>query len=154
LLPARQAQKPNSTLPNFLANLRKFSVDVRGFVVLYSVNRDAHHGVYQSFAFGVTPTALGSSADFVRFLGQTSSYKPVRPWLVWSNNFRLGLAKPFSGSAVPLRGLSPSISECHDLSLRVTRVSRLELESRGELHHSRTSAAETRIALRDVRGLS
>jgi len=30
----------------------------------------------------------------------------------------------------------------------------LELKSRGELHHSRASAAETRIALRDIRGLS
>jgi len=63
---------------------------------------DAHHGIFQSFDFGVTPTAFGSSANFVRFLGQTSFYKPVKPWLVWANNFRLGLAKPFSGSDVPL----------------------------------------------------
>jgi outer membrane protein insertion porin family len=63
---------------------------------------DAHHGVYQTFDFGVTPTALGSSANFVRFLGQTAFYKPVKPWLVWANNFRLGLAKPFAGSDVPL----------------------------------------------------
>ena len=52
------------------------------------------------------------------------------------------------------KGLSPYISECDDLALRETRVSRLELESHGELHHPRTSAAETRIALRDVGGLS
>jgi outer membrane protein insertion porin family len=63
---------------------------------------DAHHGIYQSFDFGVTPKAFGSSANFVRFLGQTSLYKPIKPWLVWANNFRLGLAKPFSGSDVPL----------------------------------------------------
>ena len=63
---------------------------------------DAHHGQYQTLSFGVTPTAFGSSADFVRFLGQTSFYKPVRPWLVWANNFRLGLAVPFAGSSVPL----------------------------------------------------
>ena len=63
---------------------------------------DAHHGVYQTFHFGVTPTALGSSANFVRFLGQSAFYIPVRPWLTWANNFRLGLATPFSGSAVPL----------------------------------------------------
>jgi outer membrane protein insertion porin family len=63
---------------------------------------DAHHGVYQTFTFGVTPTALGSSSDFVRFLGQTAFYVPVRPWLTWANNFRLGVAAPFAGSFVPL----------------------------------------------------
>lgn len=63
---------------------------------------DAHHGVYQTFDLGVTAKALGSSADFVRFLGQTAFYLPVKPWLTWANNFRLGLAKPFSGSFVPL----------------------------------------------------
>lgn len=63
---------------------------------------DAHHGIYQTFDFGVTPKVFGSSADFVRFLGQTAFYKPLRPWLVWANNFRLGLAAPFAGSVVPL----------------------------------------------------
>ncbi|HLV94910.1 MAG TPA: POTRA domain-containing protein [Candidatus Acidoferrales bacterium] len=63
---------------------------------------DAHHGVYQIFNFGVSPTTLGSSADFIRFLGQTAFYIPVRPWLTWANNFRLGFATPFAGSTVPL----------------------------------------------------
>src|ERR1700733_435898 len=63
---------------------------------------DAHHGVYQTLDFGITPKSLGSSASFVRFLGQSAFYVPVKPWLVWANNFRLGLAKPFSGSDVPL----------------------------------------------------
>lgn len=63
---------------------------------------DAHHGIYQTFDFGVTSKALGASADFVRFLGQTAFYVPVKPWLVWATNFRLGLAAPFSGSDVPL----------------------------------------------------
>jgi outer membrane protein assembly factor BamA len=63
---------------------------------------DAQHGIFQTFTFGVTPIALGSSANFVRFLGQTSLYRPIRPWLTWANNFRLGLAPPFAGSFVPL----------------------------------------------------
>jgi outer membrane protein insertion porin family len=63
---------------------------------------DAHRGVYETFDFGVTPTAFGSSANFVRFLGQGAFYIPVRPWLIWANNFRLGLATPFSGTVVPL----------------------------------------------------
>lgn len=63
---------------------------------------DAHHGLYQTFNVGITPTALGSSANFVRFLGQTAFYVPARPWLTWATNVRLGLATPFSGSHVPL----------------------------------------------------
>ncbi len=63
---------------------------------------DAHHGVYQTFDFGVTPTAFGSSSNFVRFLGQSAFYVPVKPWLTWANDIRLGLSKPFAGSFVPL----------------------------------------------------
>ena len=63
---------------------------------------DAHRGIYQTFVASVTPTALGSSADFVRFLGQTAYYRQVKPWLVFANNVRLGFAVPFAGSDVPL----------------------------------------------------
>ena len=63
---------------------------------------DAHRGIYQTVSLEVSPTALGSSANFVRFFGQMSFYKPVTPWLTWANNFRLGLAKPFAGADVPL----------------------------------------------------
>src|SRR5215469_9958846 len=63
---------------------------------------DAHRGIFQTLTFGVTPIALGSSANFVRFLGQMSLYRPIKPWVTWANNFRLGLAPPFAGSYVPL----------------------------------------------------
>ena len=63
---------------------------------------DAHHGLYQTVDFGITPKALGSSSNFVRMLGQTAFYVPVRPWLTYANNFRLGFAVPFGGSIVPL----------------------------------------------------
>jgi outer membrane protein insertion porin family len=63
---------------------------------------DAHRGLYQTLVVGVTPTALGSSADFVRVLGQTAYYRQVKPWLVFANNVRLGFAVPFAGSDVPL----------------------------------------------------
>jgi outer membrane protein assembly factor BamA len=63
---------------------------------------DAHHGLYQTVSFGITPTAIGSSSNFTRFLGQTAFYLPVRPWLTYANNFRFGLATPFSSSYVPL----------------------------------------------------
>jgi outer membrane protein insertion porin family len=64
---------------------------------------DAHHGIYQIFNFGVTPKSFGSTSSFARFFGQTSFYRPVRPWLTWANNFRLGLAAPIGqGGYVPL----------------------------------------------------
>ena len=64
---------------------------------------DAHRGQYQTFTLGVTPEVLGSSSNFARFFGQTAFYKPIRPWLTWANNFRLGLATPYGEAGyVPL----------------------------------------------------
>ena len=61
---------------------------------------DAHHGQFQTYTLSITPTALGSSANFARFYGQYAFYKPVHG-MVWANSLRLGLAKPFLGSFVP-----------------------------------------------------
>jgi len=63
---------------------------------------DAHKGMYQSFDFAVYPKVIGSSDNFVRFLGQTALYREVRPSLVWANNVRIGFAQAFGGSEVPL----------------------------------------------------
>lgn len=64
---------------------------------------DAHHGIYQTFDFSVNPEAFGSSSSFGRFFGQTAFYRPIRPWLTWANNFRLGLAAPYGTDGyVPL----------------------------------------------------
>ena len=63
---------------------------------------DAHKGVFQTLDFGITPTAIGSSDNLVRFFGQTSFYRQLKPWMVWANNFRLGMVKSFDGSHVPL----------------------------------------------------
>lgn len=63
---------------------------------------DAHRGVFQTFNVGITPTALGSSANFVRLLTQNSIYLPVRPWLTWASRLSMGFAVPFAGSRVPL----------------------------------------------------
>jgi len=59
---------------------------------------DASRGFYQTLDFGITPKALGSSANFVRFLGQSSYYKPFGP-TVWANRITLGLAKSFGSSS-------------------------------------------------------
>jgi outer membrane protein assembly factor BamA len=63
---------------------------------------DAHKGMLQSVDFGITPSGLGSSANFVRFLGQIAYYKEIGKSIVWANSIRLGVAKPFSGSRIPL----------------------------------------------------
>ena len=63
---------------------------------------DAHHGIYQTLDFGVTPTALGASASFVKFLAQSAYYRPVTTHITWANNLRLGFAQPIFSSFVPL----------------------------------------------------
>jgi outer membrane protein assembly factor BamA len=62
---------------------------------------DAHKGLLESIDFGITPSALGSSANFVRFLGQAAYYHGFGS-IVWANSLRIGAAKPFAGSHIPL----------------------------------------------------
>jgi outer membrane protein insertion porin family len=61
---------------------------------------DAHHGQYATLNFGITPSVLGSSADFAKFFGQYAYYKPIRS-TVFANSIRIGLASPFASSFVP-----------------------------------------------------
>jgi outer membrane protein insertion porin family len=61
---------------------------------------DAHRGMFGTLNLGITPTALGSSANFGRLFGQFATYKQVHS-IVFANSIRLGLAKPFAGSFVP-----------------------------------------------------
>ena len=61
---------------------------------------DAHHGTFSTVDFGLTPNALGSSANFAKLLGQFAFYKPVHS-VVFANSIRLGLAKQFANSFVP-----------------------------------------------------
>jgi outer membrane protein insertion porin family len=61
---------------------------------------DAHHGSFSTLTLGITPTGLGSSANFARLLGQCAFYKPLHS-VVFANSIRLGFAKAFAGSFVP-----------------------------------------------------
>jgi outer membrane protein insertion porin family len=61
---------------------------------------DAHRGSFATVNLGITPMALGSSANFAKLFGQYSYFKPVRA-LVFANGIRVGLATPFFGSFVP-----------------------------------------------------
>jgi outer membrane protein assembly factor BamA len=61
---------------------------------------DAHHGFFGTLNLGITPKALGSSANYAKLYGQYAYYRPLGG-MVWANSIRLGLAKPFAGSFVP-----------------------------------------------------
>jgi outer membrane protein insertion porin family len=61
---------------------------------------DAHHGSFATVNVGITPTALGSSANFAKLFGQYAFYKPVHS-VVFADSIRIGLASPFAGSFVP-----------------------------------------------------
>jgi outer membrane protein assembly factor BamA len=63
---------------------------------------DAHRGVYQTLDFGLTSSALGASASFVKFLGQSAYYRPITTRLTWANNLRFGFAQKIQSSRVPL----------------------------------------------------
>jgi outer membrane protein assembly factor BamA len=61
---------------------------------------DAHRGEFATINLGITPTALGSSANFAKLFGQYAYYRPVHS-VVFANSIRVGLAAPFAGSFVP-----------------------------------------------------
>jgi outer membrane protein insertion porin family len=61
---------------------------------------DAHRGSFSTINLGITPVALGSSADFVKLFGQYAFYKQLHS-VVFANSVRLGLVKEFSASFVP-----------------------------------------------------
>jgi len=61
---------------------------------------DAHRGIFGTVNLGITPTALGSSANFARLFGQIAQYQPFHS-VVFANSLRLGFATPFAGSFVP-----------------------------------------------------
>jgi outer membrane protein insertion porin family len=61
---------------------------------------DASRGFYQTLDLGITPEALGSNANFARFLGQSSYYKSFGK-TVWANRITLGLAHSFLSTDVP-----------------------------------------------------
>jgi outer membrane protein insertion porin family len=61
---------------------------------------DAHRGSFTTVNLGITPTALGSSANFAKLFAQHAFYKSVHS-VVLAESVRLGLASPFSGSFVP-----------------------------------------------------
>ena len=61
---------------------------------------DAHRGSFSTANLGITPTVIGSSANFAKLTGQYAYYKELHS-VVFANSLRLGLVKSFDGSFVP-----------------------------------------------------
>lgn len=61
---------------------------------------DAHRGILGTIDLGITPTAIGSSANFAKLFGQLEQYQPFGP-VVFANSVRVGLVTPFANSFVP-----------------------------------------------------
>jgi outer membrane protein insertion porin family len=61
---------------------------------------DAHRGVFGTLNLGITPSALGSSANFGKLFGQFATYKTAHS-IVFANSIRIGMAASFDGSFVP-----------------------------------------------------
>jgi outer membrane protein assembly factor BamA len=61
---------------------------------------DAHKGIFGTIDLGITPTALGSSANFAKLFGQLAQYQPFHA-IVFANSIRIGMVSPFAGSFVP-----------------------------------------------------
>jgi outer membrane protein assembly factor BamA len=61
---------------------------------------DAHHGVFGTLNLALTPTSMGSSANFAKLFCQYAYYKPVHS-VVFANSARVGLVRRFAGSFVP-----------------------------------------------------
>jgi len=61
---------------------------------------DAHRGSFSLLTLSITPTGLGSSANFGRLLSQYAFYRQLHS-VVFANSIRLGLVKSFAGSFVP-----------------------------------------------------
>ena len=63
---------------------------------------DAHKGIYESLQLDFNAGALGSSDSFAKLTAQTAYYKKISEKIIWANSVRVGLAKAFSSSHVPL----------------------------------------------------
>jgi len=62
-----------------------------------------HQGIFASFDLGAYGRAIGSEAQFLKFLAVGSLFRKVRKNGVWAQSVRLGLADPFGDSdSLPL----------------------------------------------------
>ena len=63
---------------------------------------DEHKGVLDSIELDFNSTKLGSSVDFAKLTLQAAYYKEKIHHIVWAESLRIGVARPFENSFVPL----------------------------------------------------
>ncbi|HKW56363.1 MAG TPA: POTRA domain-containing protein [Candidatus Acidoferrum sp.] len=59
---------------------------------------DATKGSFNSADFGVASTGIGSSASFLRFFFQNSTYHPIKRRFSFARSFRIGILEPFANT--------------------------------------------------------
>jgi outer membrane protein insertion porin family len=76
---------------------------VSGFGITWVRDRrdnpaDPSRGTFNTVDFSTSAQSLGSSASFVRFFAQNSSYTPIGHLLVFARSTQFGVEQPFGGS--------------------------------------------------------
>jgi outer membrane protein insertion porin family len=56
---------------------------------------DATRGTFNTADFGIADTSIGSSASFLRFLFQNSSYYPIKRRFSFARSIRIGILEPY-----------------------------------------------------------
>ena len=84
--------------------------EVSGFGLTWIRDRrdnpaDASHGTFNTADFSVATKSLGSTASYLRFQIQNSTFKPIGRSLVFARSTTFGIEQPFNGStsdSIPL----------------------------------------------------
>lgn len=72
---------------------------------------DATKGTFNSATFSVASTAFGSSASFLRFFFQNSTYHPIKRRFSFARSLRIGLLEPFANTE-SLTFPPPTATQC------------------------------------------
>jgi outer membrane protein insertion porin family len=72
---------------------------------------DASKGSFNSADFNIASTSLGSSASFLRFFFQNSTYHPIKRRFSFARSIRIGILEPFANTQ-SLTFPPPAANEC------------------------------------------
>jgi len=72
---------------------------------------DASKGNFNSADFNIASTSFGSSASFLRFFFQNSTYHPIKRRFSFARSIRIGILEPF-GNTVSLTFPPPTATQC------------------------------------------
>src|SRR5580700_6573808 len=72
---------------------------------------DASKGSFNSADFNIASTSIGSSASFLRFFFQNSTYHPIKRRFSFARSIRIGILEPF-GNTESLTFPPPTATQC------------------------------------------